>query len=189
MPQIDVRCANGHETEVIRPLAMYPATPVCPICSAATTQYHPPPRARWTPDPVVVFRGPDGEIRFPGDPNGLSAANYQRQGFERIELRNAAEVRRFEQHMNRREFSRAARRMERRQAGRELRESHTRGELRAAMSRMTEFGRALAREAVRRNDAKPREYAKEAGFHVEAYSNYRSNREESRDAQGRRRRD
>lgn len=189
MPLIDIECPNGHICEEMRPLAMYPATPPCPTCGAATVQVHLPPAARWSVDPVVVYRGPDGEFRFPGDAAGASARRYEQQGFERIELRNAADVRRFEHVMSQREYSRAARRVERKQFMREERERHSRSELRRLMSSMTPFGRALARAAVQRNNDKPVERARDAGFHVEAYSYDHSNRPESRDAQGRRRRD
>ena len=167
---------------------MWPETPDCPECGAKTEQVLLPKQTTWNCDPVVIYRAPDG-FRFPGDPNSLSTARYDKMGYERIELRNAAEVRRFETVMNKREYSRAARRVEAMQAHREQRESATRSELRRLMSAMSERGRAVARAAMAKNDSKPREKATDVGFHVEVYSNSRSNREESRDAQGRRRRD
>jgi len=42
---------------------------------------------------------------------------------------------------------------------------------------------------MRQNDHKPRERVQDANFHVEVYSQDRSNRDESRDERGRRRRD
>lgn len=188
MARIDVRCESGHVSEVVRPLAQWPATPPCPECGAATEQIHLPRQSTWTCDPVIVYKAPDG-FRFPGDPNSKTTAQYDKAGYERIELRSAADVRRFETVMNKREYSRAARRVEAMQAHREMRESASRSELRNAMASMSERGRAVARAAMRMNDNKPRERAKEVGFHVDVYSNSRSNREESRDAQGRRRRD
>lgn len=188
MALIDVKCELGHIKEVYRPLAMWPQTPDCPTCGAKTEQIHLPKQTTWTCDPVVVYKAPDG-FRFPGDPNSASTARYDKMGYERIELRNAADVRRFETVMNKREWSRAARRVEAMQAHREMRESATRSELRRLMGSMSERGRAVARAAMARNDAKPRERAREVGFHVDVFSNSRSNREESRDAQGRRRRD
>lgn len=189
MPRIDVQCFNDHISEVMRPLAMWPKTPNCPDCGAPTTQIHLPSAIRQAPDPVVVFRGPDGTFRFPGDANGASAARYARDGFERIELRGHADVRRFEKVMNAHEYSRAARRVEHQQQFREQREKHLRGELRQKMQSMSERGRELARVVMRENDRKPRERVQDANFHVEVYSLDRSNRDESRDAQGRRRRD
>jgi hypothetical protein len=189
MALIDVKCAAGHVHEVVRAVADWPATPPCPTCAQPTEQIHLPKAVQWRADPVIVFRGPDGQYRFPGDANGLQAATYRKQGFEQIELRGAAEVRRFESHMNKREFRRAARKAEFQQQAREFREGITRSELRARMQSMSAAGRAIARAAMQRNDNKPREYAKDAGFHSEVYSFDRSNRDESRDSQGRRRRD
>lgn len=189
MPLIDVRCPADHVHEVMRPLALWPATPVCPTCGAATVQVFLPPRVRSAPDPVVIFRAPDGSFRFPGDAQGQSAQRYAREGFERIELRGAADVRRFESVMNHHERSRAMRRVERQQQFREQREAALRSELRRQMASMSPRGRAIAEAAMRRNDQKPREYARDANFHVEVYSLDRSNRDVSRDERGRRRRD
>lgn len=189
MPLIDCKCENGHVHEVMRPLAMYPNTPPCETCGAPTEQIHLPPQSVWTLDPVVVYRAPDGTFRFPGDGNSLSTRNYDRQGLERIELRSAADVRRFQSHMNKREFAQAQRRVERLQELSERRTREMRSELRQRMQSMSEFGKAVARAAMNRNDAKPAPRAHDPGFHVDAFENNRSNREESRDAQGRRRRD
>lgn len=168
---------------------MHPQTPVCPTCGAETEQVFLPKQSQWSIDPVIVYKAHDGSFRFPGDPNSLATKQYDAHGYERIELRSAADVRRFESQMNARELSRAQRRVERLQEGRERREHELRGNLRQAMQSMSPFGRAVARAAMAKNDAKPREYAREIGFHVDVFSNSRSNREESRDAQGRRRRD
>lgn len=189
MPLIDIKCTNGHINEVHRALADWPNTPSCPDCSESTEQVHLPKSVRWTPEPVVVFKAPDGTYRFPGDRNGEGAARYERQGFERVELRGVAEVRRFEDRMNRSEFSRACRRAEISQRAREHRETVMRGDLRMQMQSFSRRGRDLARAAFAHNDAKPRERGKEPGFYSEVYSMDRSNRDESRDHQGRRRRD
>ena len=189
MALIDIVCAADHLHEIHRSIHDWPVTPACPTCGAPTVQIHLPTPLRASVDPVVVYRHPDGSFRFPGDANGISAANYSRQGLERIELRSAADVRRFEKVMNAREYSRMARAVERKQQMREERESATRSELRRLMPNMTEFGRAVARAAQGRNDAKPRERVKDPNFHVQCYSYDKSNREESRDERGRRRRD
>lgn len=190
MPLIDVKCLTCEAvSEVMRPLAMWPATPVCPECGAATEQIHLPKSARWTVDPVVVFKAPDGSYRFPGDANGLSAANYAKLGYDRVEIRGAAEMRAFESRMNKADYSRAQRRVERMQEQREAREHESRRELRRLMESMSERGRAVAKAVMARNDGKPKPKASDSGFHSEAYAYNRSNRDESRDAQGRRRRD
>lgn len=190
MPLIDCRCtACDHTFEHQRPLADWPNTPACPTCSAPTEQYHPPPRSDRSITAIVVFRAPDGSFRFPGDASGAQAARYAREGFERVELRGAADVRRFEKVMNAHEYSRAMRRVEVRQQQRELREAHTRSELRQRMQSFTRQGRDIAKAAMLMNDRKPALRAAFPNFHAEVYSYDRSNREESRDERGRRRRD
>jgi hypothetical protein len=188
LARIDVRCTEGHFSEVVRSIHDWPATPNC-HCGAKTEQVHLPKEIQWTVQPTVVFQAPDGSIRFPGDPNGISAATYRKQGLKEIELKGAQDVRRFEKFMDKHEYARAERRVERMQEMNELREKESRGQLRHNMQQMSEYGRDVARAAMRLNDGKPRAKAKEAGFHLDVYSNARSNREESRDAQGRRRRD
>lgn len=188
MPLIDIRCEAEHTSEVMRPNADWPSTPACPTCGAPTVQVF-LPRQQTRCDPVVVYKAPDGSFRFPGDPDGAGAHKYGAQGYERVELRSATDVRRFESVMNKQELSRAHRRVEAIQANREARESASRSELRRQMESMSERGRAIARAAMSRNDAKPKERATDVGFHVDVFSNDRSNREVSRDAQGRRRRD
>ncbi len=193
MPLLWARCRTNpdHLHELNRPLAMWPEMPPCPDCGSPTDHDLAVGRRASNVDPIILFHGPDGQVRFVGDANGINAHDYRRQGFQEIRLQGAADVRRFEKHMNAHEYSRAVRRAERSQEQREAREKVTRSQLRDVMSSMTPFGRALAREAVRRNDNKPRpqEKARDPGFHSDVYSNNRSNRDESRDAQGRRRRD
>lgn len=193
MPLIDVRCredACQATWEHMRPLADYPAVPPCPTCGSSNTeQYHPPPRTRWSIDPIVIYRAPDGTFRYPGEANGQSAAAYDRQGFTRVEMRTAADVRRVEAEVERHEMATAARRSEYRQFMREQRESANRSELRHRMRSMSRFGRDVARRAMEQGDARPRRATAPRGFFVEVMSQNRSNRDESRDGQGRRRRD
>jgi len=189
MALIDVKCANDHISEVYRAARDWPRTPTCPQCGGATEQIHLPRAVVWTADPVVVFKAKDGSFRFPGDANGISARQYERQGLQRVEIRGAAEMRSFESQMNKREYSRLARRVERNQEQREAREKVMRSQLRDEMAHMTSFGRAVALQAMRNNDGKPRPRATHPGFISEVYSYDRSNRETSRDSDGRRRRD
>ena len=53
----------------------------------------------------------------------------------------------------------------------------------------SEAGKELMRQAIDRNDRKPGPRAHDTGFHSECYNFDRSNREESRRADGRRNRD
>jgi hypothetical protein len=174
-----------------------------------------PPRARWTPDAVVVYRAPDGSFRFPGETGGTGCAKYDALGYTRVEARGFAEVRALEKKMNAVESSHMARLEERRLAAQEqgmsLRRSETRrgleqgfripeSELRAdgevhhtgrmLTVRMRQQGRDAMRAMMARDDAKgPRRVGTSPGIHVDAYSNYRGNRDESRDARGHRHHD
>lgn len=212
MALIDIRCLTCDQLfEVHRAAADWPKTPPCPECGHPTEQAHLPKRVQWTVDPVEVFQAPDGSIRFPGDRNGLSAKNYERQGFKRIEIRGAAEMRSFERFMNKAEYSRAQRTVERQLEARERNESRRSAEIRHGLQqgfripevdpktglrtgnmttvRLSERGRDLMRSSQRQGEARPRPRVSDPGFFSEVYSVDRSNRDDSRDAQGRRRRD
>ncbi len=189
MPLIDVKClACGETFEHYRPVSEWPNTPACK-CGGATEQAHLPKQIQWSVDPVVVFQAPDGTMRFPGEADGASSRKYESMGYQRHEIRGATEMRRFEKHMDRQEYSRASRKVEQAHAQRELREKQTRAAMYESMQHMSARGRDIARAMIDRNNAKPQPRAHEAGFHSEIYSMDRSNRAESRDSQGRRRRD
>lgn len=189
MALIDVKCPNDHIHEVDRPAKDWPATPPCPTCSAPTEQFHAPRSVTWTLDPVVVYQAPDGSMRFPGATDALSTSKYDRAGFTRIELRSAADVRRFESHMNKHERAIASRRVEQMHRMHEQRLSQTRGNLRMAMQSMSAMGRDVARAAMNQTNRKSNFQTRDPGFHVDVFSNNRSSRDESRDSSGRRRRD
>ncbi len=189
MPLIDAKCRSCERVhEQYRSLAMFPATHPCPDCGGDTVQVFLPKAVAWTVDPVLVFKAPDGSFRFPGDSQGLSAKNYEKQGFERVEIRGAAEMRKFESTMNKREYSRMARQMESKQEQREAREKVNRSELRRQMESMSSLGRDVARAAMARNDGRPVTRTGEPGFVSEVFSYDKSNREDSRGSDGRRRR-
>lgn len=190
MALIDIECLNGHVSEnVWRKAEDWKTTPPCSECGAPTERIHLPPKTSWTVDPVIVYQAPDGTLRFPGAKEGLSNARYEKQGFRRIEIRGAAEMRSFEKHMNSHERSIMSRKLEARQRADEERERVNRSELRRQMTGFTRQGRDLARAAMARNDHKPRKYTSDPGFHNDAYTNNRSNRDDSRGTDGRRVRD
>lgn len=191
MPLIDLQCTgdSAHTYEYMRPLAEWPATPPCEICGAATVQLHVPRATRFAIDPIVVYRAPDGTHRFPGDSDGAGARKYDRLGYQRIECRSATEMHRLEGRMNAHERAEGQRRIEAHARAREFRESQSRSQLRDSMRSMSEFGKDVARAAMAIGDCKPREYTRDPGIHSEALAYDRGNRAESRDAQGRRRRD
>lgn len=175
-----------HVFEDIRLIAQRHDNPPCPLCGGVSERTTEASSVVGLVDPVVVYKGPDGQVRFPGH---RDAAFYKSRGYEAIEIRGAHEMRNFEKMMNRHEYSRAERRTEMMQRGREQQQSVLRSHLRGLFTSMTRAGRDLAREAMRRNDHKPVERTREADFHSEIYSYDRGNREGSRGSDGRRMRD
>ena len=209
MALIDIRCpACDRIKEVVRAVADWPQTPPCANCGGPTEQIHLPSATRRRPvDPVVVYQAPDGTFRFPPDITSASTAMYDQQGMTRIELRDWADVRRFEHHFNATEMSQVHRRLERQQEAHERAEKERRTEARRCLEqgfripevddrgvptgrlqtvRLTPKGRAILEAAQRHNDAKGGPRAKEVGFHIEAYSDDRSNRDSYSDGRGRR---
>jgi hypothetical protein len=194
MPLIDIRCLTcAVVSEVNRPLAdcvgerPWP-TPACPKCDQPTEQVHLPHALSYAPA-VVVYRMADGSFRYPAASESLATRNYEREGGTRMELRGWAEVRKFESSVNAQERSRIERRIDRQLAHQEHGTSLRRSELYNRMKSMSDGAKSLGRRLIDMNDRKPKPRAYDPGFHVEAYSNNRSNREESRDERGRRRND
>jgi len=200
MSLIDVRCSDGHVSEVYRHNSDWPKTPPCPTCEKPTEQIHLPQsqRAR-SVDPVVVYQAPDGTFRFPPDISTSSTAMYDKLGYTRIECRGAAEVRKFEKQWSKKEMSQVRRRIERQQEQYERGESERRSEIRRGLEqgfqipiqddkgnwtgrmqtvRLSEQGRDIMRASMDLNDRKGGPKVKEAGCFVEAYSVDRSNRAE-----------
>lgn len=192
MPLIDVQCLEptcGHIFEHVRPIADWPATPPCEKCQSPNTDDgHLPPRTRWSVDPVVVFEAPDGTYRYPGEADGNSSRRYAAAGYRQITIRNATEMRAFETRVGIHEQRKANETFERSERAREASESARRGALHTAMASMSPRGRDLARAAIAQSDG-VRRAAHQVGFHSEVYNVDRSNRGDSRDTQGRRRRD
>ncbi len=209
LPEIDFLCRTCEKPFVLYRSVHSTACPPCPTCGSGTERYwiaatDNPSQAA----PVVVYKAPDGSFRFPGSPDGASAKNYDKLGYTRIEARGYADVRRLEHSMNEMERSKIARRVERQQAHQEAGERIRRSDFHHGLHhglrvpttdprtgervmktvQMGARSRDIARILMSRNNAKGVR-THEPGFHVEAYSYDRSNREASRDEQGRRRRD
>lgn len=163
--------------------------PPCETCGGPTRIISLPPAVTWDVAPVVVYRAPDGSFRYPGDADGVSAAQYKRLGYDRVELKGFGAVRQFERRANQHESSRAAIVAENRDRGRQMQESATRGELFRQMKTMSNLGRDVARAAIATGNARPAIRAHDAGIRVEVYSDDRSSREAARDSRGQRRRD
>lgn len=193
MALIDVECTLdtcAHVTENhYRRAADWQVLPPCEKCGAPTQRIFLPPRTTWTAAPVVVFRAPDGSFRYPGAADGIAVKSYEKLGYDRVELRGFADVRRFERTVNQQERARMAAHVEARHRGRLLQESTTRPELYRHMKTMSNAGRDVARAAVELGNARPQEQTSDPGFRVEVYSDDRSSRDASRGSDGRRRRD
>jgi hypothetical protein len=209
MPRIDVRCSSCETiSEVFRHHTDHPKTPPCPKCDGATVQVHLPSSARTLPPAVVVFAAPDGTLRFPGDPNGATAAKYEKMGYTRQEYRGWAEVRKLESRVNKQQYTQIVKRVERELQFREQSQHARRSDLyngirngfqipetvertvrgqrvlvrtgRMKTVHLSPGAQEIAMAAVERNNEKPGPKAYDSGFHVEAYAYNRSNRDGSR---------
>lgn len=215
MPIYVRKCVSDvcdHWFEETKPMAQSDDVSPCPKCGGpAEKAYLPSYVSASNAEPIIVYKDREsGEYRYPGDPKGLSAANYERLGFDRIELRGWADVRRFERDVNTRQGSEIARRMERRLEAHEAEVKARRSDVinglrngfqipeideqgrrtgRMKTVRMSAAGADILRACMERSDAKPRHRTYDSNFHSEVYSFDRGNREESRGADGRRRRD
>lgn len=221
MPRYDFECDAADCQQIFEgfvALVDYPNTEPCIKCGGTTHKVLLPPRVSSQVDAVVVYRAPDGTFRFPGDIGGSSSGKYDRLGYQRVEARGWAEVRKLESQLNTHERSQLARQEERRLAHAEYTESQRRSEIRRQLdqgfrvpetklvegrngemvvertgrfitTKLSERGREQMRRAIDQSDRKGHRRIGEPGMHIEAYSNDRSNREASRDERGMRRRD
>lgn len=117
-------------------------------------------------DPVVIFRGKNGKIRFPG-----RADSPTPKGFVREELRTSHAVHKFEREMNQRELSRYQNRQERTEKCYEPFHASMRSQLRAQMRHFSPYGRDFAETAMRENNNRRRGNF-DPGFHIEAFHNH-----------------
>jgi len=191
--------------------------PPCPTDQQPTVRVFLPPTVTWTPDAVVVYRAPDGSFRYPGENAGTSTAKYDRMGYERIEARGFAEVRHLESRMNAHERSQLSRASERRLAQLEAADAHHRREARNGLDQgfmvpetrlvmkngkeevvhtgrrvlvqLSARSKDILRATMSRNDAKGHRRVGAPDIHVDAYSNSRGSRDESRRSDGKRYRD
>lgn len=194
MPLIDVECtACGHGFSYNRPLSAcvgdrpYPTDP-CPQCQQPTVQMHYPSGYSTAPA-VIAYQMPDGTFRFPGRSDSPVTRGYEKEGGTRLEVRGWAQVRAFEGKVNKHEMEKMEKRFVREQAYREQGTRMRRSAMNAAMGQMSDGARKYGRYLQERSDRAPLPRMGEPGFRVEAFSDTRSNREESRDERGRKLRD
>lgn len=130
-------------------------------------------------DPVVVHYNPKtDEYRFPA--SSESGARVPK-GFQKQELTNVHQVRRFQRDWNRVERRKVDQSVVRAQQRMDQIHALHRPELRMAMQGMSEFGRDLARTAMKVNDERGAKKAYDPGCHLEAFEYDRSNRDPHRD--------
>lgn len=107
---------------------------------------------------TVYYKNAQGKIITPWTKDGRPPKGYQR-----VEARGGAELRRFEREMNQREKDRHDDHIERRERVYEPQIKAAREDLMRSLK--TDFGRQLAREAIERNNQRSRTRNYEAGFH------------------------
>lgn len=193
----------------LRPMAQSHVLPPCPKCGSETEREYSPITSFSSAPAVVVFKAPDGSYRYPGQTEGHSVEQYARLGYERVELRGFADVRRFEKEVNTEQSREIAQRVERQMVAHLEGERRRRSDIYNGMAngfvipvhdkhgrqigtkvvRMSPAGIDTMRNAMKEMDARERPRAREAGFFVDAYSNDRGSRDESRRADGKRFRD
>lgn len=216
MPFLKFVCAIDGQYDAFRSVnAPSGEVPPCPVCQTPGETDWSVWRNenRTTVPPIIVFQAPDGSMRFPGTSDGPSAKRYESLGYTRVELRGFADVRRFEGKVNQQEMSKIQRRVERQQQALAIGEARRRSDLfhgfrhgfqipetviarngehvktgRMKTVHLSARAKDIGALLIERNNQK-RVHSHEPGFFVEAYSNNRSNRDESRDERGRRRRD
>ena len=166
----DYCCKKGHYFEAM--VAWDEESKPCPQCGAkARMVFLPRGRNAFNFDPVVIFKGPKGKVRFPGRANARTP-----KGYERVELTSVAQVRKFEGQMNKQEYARWQDKTERDEKMWGPYQRDMRDRLRHEMQHMSPEGRAFAEAAIRRNDAAPRKRF-DPGFYSEAFSQNAGNRE------------
>ena len=178
---IDLLCSKGHEVEVFRHSSEVQDQEPCQECGATAIRVYRMTRTHGytgLTQPLVVFKRPDGTYAVPAQPDARMPTEY-----ERVELRNATEVRRVEGAINREEREKweAANRGRERLKGEVS--SANRAELRDRMAHMSAVGRDFARFSMDKNNSAPnRKYRGQ--FHFEALSMNASNRDPGRRSDG-----
>lgn len=158
----DFRCPNGHVTE--HWVKWDKEFVNCPECGEhAKMAFLPRRQDAQNFDPVVIFRGTKGKVRFPGRANAPTP-----KGYERVELRTSHEIHKFEREMNAKEISRYRDKQEREERCYGPFHESMRSQLRGHLQHFSAYGRDFAETAIRENDNRPRKRF-DPGFHIEAF--------------------
>lgn len=139
-------------------------TKECPTCGEpARMIFLPKGQNAQNFDPVVIFRGPKGKIRFPGRSDAPTP-----KGYERVELRTSHQVHKFEREMNAKETSLYQAKQEREERCVEPFKSSLRSQLRGYAKHFSQYGRDFVETAIRENNSS-RNGTYDPGFHIEAF--------------------
>jgi hypothetical protein len=176
----DFKCPNGHVFEKM--VEWNVESVLCPECQwkvvFAERVFLPRPERPENANrfnPVVVFRKPNGEYRFPG-----RADERTPRGCVRVELKDIQAVRRFEREENQRLKTVHEASMARRGANYEAEKKERREILKSVLSKMSPRARKFAEFAMQQSDQREsfshRAAQYDANFRIDAFSNDASNR-------------
>lgn len=149
--------------------------------------------------PPVIYMNAKGEMRFPGHSESKETKRLEKLGFERKELKTIHEIRKFEASMNQKERVKYDRFITAKNARFAAQQRPNRDELRQALAtgrmvmrdaetgekyvgEINEKQKGVIRAAMEYTDNRRTSDPNfDAGFHLDAFSNDFSNREEHRD--------
>lgn len=179
MPMADFRCPAGHEFEAFLHSSESATDEMtCRECGETAERfytYRRPHSYTGLSEIIVLHKKPDGTYSVPAHRDAPVPS-----GYERVELRNAADVRAAEKSMEREEYAKWEAKAEREGRFFSERERMMRSELRDKMRHMSQAGRDFALHAMRQNDN--RERAKfQSNVYFDAFANDSSNRDAHRD--------
>jgi hypothetical protein len=178
MPMVDLRCPAGHEYEGFRHQSQVAEEEPCQVCGETAKRIYRYDRSHsygGLTEPLVVWKRPDGTFAVPANRDAKKPPEY-----ERVELRNAFEIRGVERAIGREEQEKWERSRVGKQQMFEGIQSGNRSELRSRMQSMSPAQRDFARFAMAKNNQKTAEKYR-GTFYFEAMSQDSSNRDPYRE--------
>lgn len=183
MPMYDYRCETCNRT-FERFFSKFVESPNCTECGSVMS-YEPSfwynSRDAQSFTPVVIHRDSEGNIRLPGSVNAPVPP-----GFERVELRDIHQVRKFENEMNSKERDKAAEFRYAKSGNFDAQVRANREAMAQIVGKFSPRGRrfydAMKEAADIKREQMSRRGTPEPNFHIDAFSFNASNREDYRDA-------
>lgn len=181
MPMYDYECAQGHIHELFVKREEFQYGVVCPECNQSAIylpSFYYTSRAAQRFTPVVVHKDSEGNIRYPGRADAPVP-----KGFQKVELTDLSQVRRFEAEVNKKDREQA-------EKFRDVRNKYLDGQLKenrrvmaGLVEKFTPRGRKIYDQMKQVSEEKQRRGAKDVnpGFYVEAFTQDSSNRQGYRD--------